>query len=60
MEELVERLKALQGKGTPQGDQQSQLTWTSENSQKLSLHMDIRTTGMKHGIYSSTRLPFPT
>jgi hypothetical protein len=28
MEEFVEGLRALEGKGTPQEDQQSQLTWT--------------------------------
>jgi hypothetical protein len=29
MEELEEGLKVLKGMGTPQEDQQSQLTWTS-------------------------------
>ena len=33
MEELGEGLKALTGRGTPQEDQQNQLTWTLVGSQ---------------------------
>jgi hypothetical protein len=36
MEELREGLKALKGIGTPQEDQQCQLTWTLGSSQRLS------------------------
>ena len=36
MEELEEGLKGLKGMGTPQEDQQSQLTWTPGSSQRLS------------------------
>lgn len=36
MEELWEGLKALKEIGTPQGDQQCQLTWTPGSSQRLS------------------------
>ena len=62
MEELEEGVKALKGKGTPQDEQQIQLRRTSESSQKLSLHMGFRTTGMKPecGIHSPTGLPCPT
>ena len=41
MEELKEGLKALKGMGTPQEDQQSQLTWISGSSQRLSHHPKI-------------------
>jgi hypothetical protein len=33
-EELGKGLKALRGMGTPQEDQQNQLAWTSESSQR--------------------------
>jgi hypothetical protein len=36
MEEWGKVLKALKGMGTPQEDQQSQLTWSSGSSQSLS------------------------
>ena len=36
MEELEEGLKARKGVATPQEDQQCQLTWTTEISQRLS------------------------
>ena len=35
MEEFGEGLRALKGIGTPQEDQQNQLTWTLDSSQKL-------------------------
>ena len=45
-EELGEGLKALQGMGIPQEDQQSQLTWTSGISQKL-IHQPENTHGLE-------------
>ena len=35
MEELEKGLRELEGIGTPEEDQQRQLTWTAEDSQKL-------------------------
>ena len=39
IEELEEGLKAPKGMGTPQEDQQSQLTWTLRGSQSLNLQL---------------------